>query len=303
VIISLIVLLIGYLIIFFYSEIESYVLFVGFGFLMLFSFYLFIQRIQRLHSWNQRLHTLFAILIFNIIIFALIYYSIRANILSIYLFPIIFAVLVLLRKLLKKIINLRLSDPKSYGQMSKTDKGDIVKSKSEKTVADWLHENNYDYEYEKEIDLGSDGKIISDFYLTKEDIYIEYWGLSTANNEAGEKYRARKNEKYELYEQNGLKLLSIYPHHLYELDKYIPQQIEILSGKSKGISAWISSLFGGNRTVKQTHATQKSNDIEETLVYEYQTTPEESEKFFCTSCGNADTKPGEFCVKCGSLVE
>jgi DNA helicase-4 len=52
-------------------------------------------------------------------------------------------------------------------------KGESVRSKSERYIADWFYRHNIAYEYEKEINLG-DFNFRPDFYLPSADIYIEH---------------------------------------------------------------------------------------------------------------------------------
>lgn len=94
--------------------------------------------------------------------------------------------------------------------MSITERGETVRSKAEKVVADYLYQNQIEYVYEQTIELGrKKEKIKYDFYLTEQDVYIEYWGLGNVNGEVGEQYEERKAEKIELYDRFDLKLLVI----------------------------------------------------------------------------------------------
>ena len=201
-----------------------------------------------------------------------------------YLFIIVVAgvlILLVLKKTKKKK-----KDEEVYGEVSETDKGEEVRSKAEKSVADYLHENKIEYKYEETIKLG-DQKIKYDFYLPKYDIYIEYWGLEGLDNKTGEKYRARKAEKIELYDEHNLKLISIQPEDLKNLDSIIPRRIKELSSKKS--SATVKSLLFGKDSVAQ------SDDSDD---------PASDEPVFCTKCGNSLPTGSEFCDKCGnSLVQ
>ena len=188
-------------------------------------------------------------------------------------------ILLVLKKAKKK-------DKESYGVVSETEKGEEVKSKAEKSVADYLHENKIKYKYEETIKLG-DNKIKYDFYLPKYDIYIEYWGLESLDNKTGEKYRERKAEKIGLYDEYNLKLISIQPEDLKNLDKIIPRRIKELGSKKSKSSKTVKSLLFG----------KEGNEDGET-------NEESGEPVFCTKCGNTLPTGSEFCDKCGnSLVE
>ncbi len=197
-----------------------------------------------------------------------------------YLFVIVVAgvlILLVLKKTKKK-------DKESYGVVSETDKGEEVKSKAEKSVADYLNKNDIKYKYEETIKLGNN-KIKYDFYLPKYDIYIEYWGLESLDNKTGEKYRKRKAEKIGLYDEHNLKLISIQPEDLKNLDTIIPRRIkELGSKKSKSAKTVKSLLFG-----KEGTENDESKD-------------ESDETVFCTKCGNTVPSGSEFCDTCGNSL-
>jgi predicted nuclease of restriction endonuclease-like RecB superfamily len=82
------------------------------------------------------------------------------------------------------------------------DDGDIVKSRGEAMIDNWLHNNTIEHIYERTIKLG--GKTLKyDWYLPKYDVYVEYWGFY------GKKYKNRRDEKEKLYQNFGKKLISI----------------------------------------------------------------------------------------------
>ncbi|MBR3512754.1 MAG: UvrD-helicase domain-containing protein [Clostridia bacterium] len=57
-------------------------------------------------------------------------------------------------------------------------KGEVVKSYGELEIANFLFINNIDYVYEKEYEYDVATKYNPDFYLPKEKIYIEYFGIN-----------------------------------------------------------------------------------------------------------------------------
>jgi len=59
----------------------------------------------------------------------------------------------------------------------KSDSGYIVKSRAELIIANWLFYRGIDFIYEKKTPTKE--RVISDFYLTQSDVYIEFWGLET----------------------------------------------------------------------------------------------------------------------------
>jgi hypothetical protein len=107
--------------------------------------------------------------------------------------------------------------------------------------------------------------------------------MASANNEAGDQYRSRKQEKLELYDRHGLKLISLYPHHLYELDSFIPAEIDRLGGRS----FW-SRLFGFRHSSKKIEGTESPPDPE-------------VQQIFCSNCGESGI-PNSFCTGCGTKI-
>ena len=100
--------------------------------------------------------------------------------------------------------------------------GHVVRSKVELVIDNHLHRLGIDHEYENTIHVR--GKPIKyDWYLPKDEVYIEYWGYF------GKEYMKRKEEKIGLYRKGKLKLVSIedimlkdiYPNLEKELAKFM----------------------------------------------------------------------------------
>ena len=60
----------------------------------------------------------------------------------------------------------------NYGKISRTRKGDNVRSMGEKRIADWSYINNIRYNYEPKL-----SKFVPDFFLPGYKMVIEYYGL------------------------------------------------------------------------------------------------------------------------------
>ncbi|MCQ2498247.1 MAG: hypothetical protein MJ133_04620 [Lachnospiraceae bacterium] len=86
-----------------------------------------------------------------------------------------------------------------------TEKGDKVRSKSEKIIADKLHLLNIPYKYEAELRLKDDGIIFPDFTILRikkrEEVYLEHFGMMD-----NPEYCRKAIEKIERYEKNGIAL-------------------------------------------------------------------------------------------------
>ena len=109
----------------------------------------------------------------------------------------------------------RLTTP-SYGIQSFTDNGEVVKSFSEKRIADYFKKNNIKYVYEQSPDYAIRNP---DFYLPDYDVYVEYWGLLNADNSwTRENYERKMRRKMAIYHKRNKRLISIYPQNLENLD-------------------------------------------------------------------------------------
>ncbi len=83
--------------------------------------------------------------------------------------------------------------------------GTIVQSDGELKIAGWLTTNNIRYRYDERFRIIEGTAIRPDFYLPEFDIYIEYWGMDTAD------YKIGMLKKQKLYQQQGKKIISLYP--------------------------------------------------------------------------------------------
>ena len=95
----------------------------------------------------------------------------------------------------------RLRYPAEY----RCDNGIYVRSISELCIANWFYSNNIRFEYEREVVFPSaTARAHCDFYLPDEDVYIEFWGMSSNDD-----YKKYKEWKQPLYKANGYKLISL----------------------------------------------------------------------------------------------
>lgn len=96
----------------------------------------------------------------------------------------------------------------------KTKTGAIVRSKSEKLIADSLHDHGFRFEYERTLPL--DGYVIHpDFYLSDYNLIIEHLGLITHSEEYRQNWEWRKK----LYDLNNINYITLTENELSELDK------------------------------------------------------------------------------------
>ena len=90
--------------------------------------------------------------------------------------------------------------------------GTLVQSDGERLIADWLSAHNIAFRYDERFRILSGHAVRPDFYLPELDVYIEYWGMETAD------YKIGMLKKQQLYQQQGKKLVSILPADKPRLD-------------------------------------------------------------------------------------
>jgi hypothetical protein len=125
--------------------------------------------------------------------------------------------------LLRRLIEDLTSTESEYGTPSITLTGEHVRSKAEQKVADYLTSQGVSYQYEKT--AKTDGLILKekiskpDFYLRDHGIYVEYWGLLSADDKGTRKgYKRTMKWKMAQYRKNKIKFISLYPDNLDNLD-------------------------------------------------------------------------------------
>ena len=105
-----------------------------------------------------------------------------------------------------------------YPAKLRVDDGHFVRSRAEAIIDNWLCYKGVLHAYEKKLPIPEN--VRCDFYLFKNGIYIEFWGL-----ESDPKYAARKKEKIALYRKYDLPLLEIYDADIDRLDDVLPQKL------------------------------------------------------------------------------
>lgn len=97
--------------------------------------------------------------------------------------------------------------------------GELVQSQGERRIADWLSEHGFAYRYDTKYRIIGEFQIRPDFYLPELDIYIEFWGLNTPQ------YKMSMYKKQMLYQQEGKRLVSVYPKDLPTLDRLLKSKL------------------------------------------------------------------------------
>ena len=87
----------------------------------------------------------------------------------------------------------------------RTRDGTWVQSDGERVISDLLTAEKISYRYDERFRILDGYAIRPDFYLPEFDVYIEYWGMDTAD------YKIGMLKKQKLYQQQGKKLISLTP--------------------------------------------------------------------------------------------
>ncbi len=104
----------------------------------------------------------------------------------------------------------------------RTPDGTWVQSDGERRICTILHAENLSYRYDERFRILNGYAIRPDFYLPELDIYIEYWGMNTAD------YKIGMLKKQKLYQQQGKKLISLYPKDKPQMRECLLEKLEKL---------------------------------------------------------------------------
>jgi hypothetical protein len=99
--------------------------------------------------------------------------------------------------------------------------GTLVQSEGERRIAEWLTAHGLSYRYDTKYRIIGEFQIRPDFYLPEVDVYIEYWGLDTPQ------YKMSMYKKQMLYQQEGKRLVSVYPKDLPELNRLLISKLRL----------------------------------------------------------------------------
>ena len=99
--------------------------------------------------------------------------------------------------------------------------GTLVQSEGERRIAEWLTAQGIAYRYDAKFRIIAEFQIRPDFYLPELDVYIEYWGLDTPQ------YKMSMYKKQTLYQQEGKRLISVYPQDLPRLERLLSTKLRL----------------------------------------------------------------------------
>jgi hypothetical protein len=109
----------------------------------------------------------------------------------------------------------------------KTLKGEMVRSLSEKFIADFLFTHNVIYEYEKHLKLDQ-WELKPDFYLPTYNIYVEFWGMLNDQN-----YFQNFQSKVQTYNKHHIKFIALNQEDLPNIETNFPIKLQIALGTRK----------------------------------------------------------------------
>jgi len=106
----------------------------------------------------------------------------------------------------------------SYPANFRADDGHFVRSRAEVIIDNYLYHHNLVHAYERKLPI--EDVVFSDFYIPKNDIYIEFWGM-----ENDQTYEERKKKKIEIYKTNQFKLIELYNKDADNIDDSLPAKL------------------------------------------------------------------------------
>ena len=98
--------------------------------------------------------------------------------------------------------------------------GTWVQSIGERLIAEILAAEKIRYRYDERFRILDGYAIRPDFYLPEFDVYIEYWGMTTAD------YKIGMLKKQQLYQQQGKRLISLYPKDKPRMKQVLMSKLE-----------------------------------------------------------------------------
>ncbi|MDG7011925.1 MAG: zinc ribbon domain-containing protein [Nitrososphaerota archaeon] len=161
--------------------------------------------------------------------------------------------------------SVRFGARETYGQPALTLRGEVVRSNSERVIADYFSRRGIRYAYEHPAMSRWGYRRISrpDFYLPDYGVYVEFWGLvNVPDDSARSKYERSMKWKMAQYHRNGIRFVSLYPSDLNNLDAAFRAKLEKAAGRTLDLSA----------------------------------------SAYCANCGQPVYSGGAFCARCGAKL-
>jgi hypothetical protein len=97
--------------------------------------------------------------------------------------------------------------------------GTFVQSQGERRIAEWLTARGLAYRYDERFRILDGYALRPDFYLPGPDLYIEYWGMDTAD------YKIGMLKKQQIYQQTGKRLVSVHRADLPRIESALAERL------------------------------------------------------------------------------
>ncbi len=104
----------------------------------------------------------------------------------------------------------------------RSEDGTWVQSEGERLICEALDAMGAEYRYDERFRILDGYAVRPDFYLPEYDVYIEYWGMDTAD------YKIGMLKKQQLYQQQGKRLISVYPDDKPKIGELLKEKLGIL---------------------------------------------------------------------------
>ncbi len=130
---------------------------------------------------------------------------------------------------ISKCTNTEILDSQYFNNNITTEDGHIVKSKDEAIIDNYLYNHKILHRYEKEYYPNNSEKyekpIHPDWILPNYNdlgnVYIEYWGI-----ENSKKYEEEKEYKLQIYKEDKVTLISLYPKDITNLSEILEMKLK-----------------------------------------------------------------------------
>ena len=106
----------------------------------------------------------------------------------------------------------------NYPANFRTQDGHRVRSRAELVIDNILYQYGLAHAYERKLPIDED--VLSDFYIPKGNVYIEFWGM-----ENDPKYVERKKKKIEIYKKYDIPLIELTDDDIQNLDDHLPKKL------------------------------------------------------------------------------
>lgn len=101
--------------------------------------------------------------------------------------------------------------------------GHYVRSQGEQLIDNWLYSNDILHVYEPALTINAktNETLIPDFYLKKDDVYIEFWGIEDLPS-----YAKRKEQKITIYDRENINVIHLNQTDINNLDDVMQRELK-----------------------------------------------------------------------------